>query len=201
MNLIVERGKPYEYRDLDTGEKFFSVTQVRNIMWDGLSRVPFAVLEAARERGQRLHQYFALALGAQVDACAYPDRLRGLEGYCQAIDSWIEEWKPIPHTVEEPSCNRKLGIAGTRDADVTLADALGTIDIVDLKSGEPTPTDPVQLLAYHTMEGCTTRKRLFDLYIREDGTKEFKQIKPILHQSDWATFQNAIQVLKWRAGR
>lgn len=200
MNLIVERGKPYEYRDADTGEQFFSVTQVRNIMWDGLSKVPFAVLEAARERGQKLHHYFALVLGSIVGACEEPAHLDGLEGYCRAIDQWRLDWKPIPKTIEERSCNRKLGIAGTRDADIDL-DLAGIDNIVDLKSGEPTPTDPVQLIAYKSMEGCERHRHLFDLYVRDDGTYQFKEIKPILHQSDWATFQNAIQVLRWRATR
>lgn len=200
MNLIVQRGKPYEYRDEETGERYFSVTQVRKVMWDGMDRIPYAVLEKARERGERLHTYFALLMGSMAKVCPEPEPLPDLSGYCRAIQQWALDVVPLPLLIEDPSVCRKLGIAGTSDL---LADLLANRGqyIIDLKTGEPTPTDPVQLLAYREMEGYQKVKGLFDLYVHADGTYDFKEVKPNLHQADWACFLNALQVLKWRTNK
>lgn len=198
MSLICERGKPYEYRDDTTGERFFSVTQVRTVMWDGFNKVPYHVLEEARIRGDALHVYFALRLGSLVGACERPDPLPQYDGYCRAIEAWIARDRPVPMAIEETSCNRKLGIAGTRDADVQIG---RQYDIVDLKTGAETPTDAVQLLAYHSMEGTERVTHLYDLRVYDDGTFDFEEVLPIKHQADWACFLNSLQVLKWRASR
>jgi len=202
MNLIVQRGKPYEYKDAETGEQFFSVSQVRKVMWDGFDKIPYAVLEAARERGERLHTYFALMMGSRVQVCQAPEPIAEYAGYCTAINKWIADYRPIPKAIEEPSVDRKLGTAGTRDLDVVLPDTKrNRFEITDLKTGEPIASDPVQLMAYGFMEGCERHDRKFDLYVHADGTYDFKEVKPILHQADWACFLNALQVLKWRTNK
>lgn len=202
MKLICERGQRYEYRHPETGECFFSVSQVRDVMWDGLRRVPYDTLEAARVRGELLHIYFSLKLGALRGICEAPEHLPQYRGYCLAIDTFMAEKRPWPVSVETSSFNRKLGVAGTRDADLRFPDTRpGKFDIVDLKTGEETPTDPIQIITYSKMEGCELCDRLFDLYVRADGTYELRPINPIKHLADEACFMNALQVLKWRAGR
>ncbi len=159
MTLITHRGQPHEYQDSETGEKFFSVSQVRDVMCNGFHHTPAEVLEAARRRGSTLHTYFMLMLGARAKACLSPIHLNGLEGYCEAIDRWMQDWKPIPRTIEEPSVNRKLGVAGTRDTDVDLVMHGRTYTaIVDLKTGAPTPTDAVQLRRIAKWRGASTSR-------------------------------------------
>ncbi len=51
------------------------------------------------------------------------------------------------------------------------------------------------------MEGCEHITRLYDLYVRPNGTYHFIEVSSIKHQADFAAFLNALQVLKWRVGR
>ena len=65
MNLIVHRGAPREYKDLDTGEEYFSVSQVLDVLEpDAFKYVSDEVLEATKRRGEKLHMFFSLILGA-----------------------------------------------------------------------------------------------------------------------------------------
>ena len=197
MNLIVQRGKAYEYRD-DAGNQYFSVSQVRKVVLDSYTGVPSSQLEPARQRGETLHQFFALLLGSRAQVCEKPERIDGLEGYCQAIEEWAERNAVRPLLIEEPSVNREYGFAGTPDALVEYGPKK-VVAIIDLKTGSPVPTESIQLLMYKKMEGYEKAKMLMDLYV--DGSGRFKEVERKTDMAGWAVALSAINILRWRAAQ
>ena len=192
MKLLCDRTARQHYRDPDTGKAYFSVSQVRAVMFDA-SRW---YTEESRRRGQLLHRRGAFCLGALRNLCPYPSAIPGLEGYCHSQDRFIEEFTPLPLKIEEPSCNPDLGLAGCPDF---LAEINGTVWLVDWKSGEETPTDPVQLLAYHSFDSYTGATVLADLYL--DATGKMPRIerrKKAKFARDWAVFLSALNLLRWQ---
>jgi hypothetical protein len=196
MNLIVQRGQAREYREEGTGIEFFSVTQVRRVIHDPYAGIPAETLETARVRGQRLHTRFWKVLAARGGYIERPAVLPEYKGYCRAMDTWADVNHVLPVLLEEKGVNRKLGYAGQIDAK-TLYSRRKTPTLVDLKTGEPSPTDPMQLLAYNEIK-IFKSQRLLDLYIREDGTyvEVWVTVKDKL--TEWPAFLHGLNVLKWR---
>lgn len=196
--LTAQRGQTREYRD-ETGAEFFSVTQIRRMAFDPYVGIPPATLEAARQRGTLLHRRFWKVLAAQnpLLGVSMPPVLPGLEGYCEAMDRWVREHHVQPVKLEEASCHRKMGYAGTADAQVWY-DSKRILTLMDLKTGEPTVTDPMQLLAYRQMDGYEGSRKLLDLYVRADGRaiERWVSVKDAAHQ--WAWLLAALGVLKGR---
>jgi hypothetical protein len=204
MKLTVHRGQPHEYFDHESGKHLFSVSQVRQVMWDGLSKVPKDILDAARIRGTLLHLRFAKCLYARAGVTTYPPVIPEYVGYCKSMDDWLDKHKVRPIVVEQKSANLELGYAGTIDAKL-LYDAKEIITGTDMKSGQPTPTDTAQLLAYKEMKGMKDAKQWLDLYLNPDGG-EAREVWLKPKPSDWAAFMNALASLKasvaleaWRA--
>lgn len=183
--LTVRRGDVYEYLEERTGLQCVSMTQVRRAMFDHYAAVPQHYLEAARKRGELLHVRFGLVLAAREGLCPHPEPLPMLEGYCQAMDCWADQAKARPIRIEEPSLNRKLRVAGCPDA-LCLCGSSEVLTLLDLKSGEPTKTDAIQLVGYHTFEDYEDAKDLIDLYIQPDGM--YKAVRRRRRAADWAIF-------------
>jgi hypothetical protein len=196
MNLITRRGEPCEYHDLDSGEDFFSVTQVRRCMHDSYADIPHDVLEPARLRGERLHTFFWKLLGYRAGVCDRPAVIPEYRGYCVAIDGWAMKHDIIPLEVEKKSANLKLGVAGCLDTRC-LYGPKRVVTLTDLKSGGETLTDAVQLLAYDTMEGNKSQQ-LLDLYVLEDGSYEERWVTNKDKRMQWPAFLNAVNLLRWR---
>lgn len=207
MKFTVHRGAPKEYRHLETGRELFSVSQVRKRMWDGFSRVPADVLEAARVRGKILHYRFARAMFAQVGLCPYPEIIPEYMGHCISMDDWFSKVKPIPHLIEQPSWNPALGIAGCADAKF-LYGPKQWLTIGDYKSGDETPTDSAQLIeGYGTMEDYKDARKFLDIYTDKMGGQA-REVWRTPNPHDRACFLNALQalkcdeqIMKWRNGR
>ena len=73
MDIITQRGEPYEYREVLDGQAsylYFSVTQIRRVIHDHYALIPEHVLLAAQFRGTLLHTRFWKLL-------AWRDGLRG----------------------------------------------------------------------------------------------------------------------------
>lgn len=198
MKLITHRGASYEYEEVDSGLKLFSVSQVRKVMLDSYVGIPESVLEPARMRGQILHTFFWKSLAAQAGLCEQPSILEAYEGRCRAILSWITKSQAYPIMLEEPSINRKLGIAGTPDAFVKYGPKQ-KLAIVDLKTGGPVATEAAQLLLYRSMEGYEGAKLLIDVYVGESG--EYREIQRQQDVAAWAAALSAINLLRWRANQ
>lgn len=197
MTLVTHRGEQYEYVEQETGAKLFSVTQIRRCAHDTYAGIPEHTLEAARHRGTLLHRRFWKVLGSRDELCHPPFVLPTLEGYCGAMDLWADTNQVQPVRLEEPSANLKLGYAGTPDAEVVYGPK-AVVVLVDLKSGAPTLTDPMQLLGYHKMTGYDGAQRLLDLYIRKDGTYKEVWVTAREKVTQWPAFINSLNLLTWR---
>lgn len=197
MRLTTRRGERHEYLDLEDDAKYFSVTQVRKVAKDVYQGIPEDVLEQARRRGQILHTYFWRYLGARDGHCEALPVIHGYEGYCQAIIKWADSNNVLPIRLEEASCNEELGYAGCPDA-LALYGPRSMVKLVDLKTGEPQVTDPMQLIAYKKMRGYGMAKEMLDLYVRQDGTYKEVTVTQAQQVRDWPAFTNALNLLKWR---
>jgi len=195
MKLKTERGAKQEYVDTDTGQRFFSVSQIRAVMFDPYGAVPQATLEAARVRGNALHRRFFFLLASRGGCCPHPEPIRGLEGFCAAMDAWADRYKVEPVKLEEASVCLKLGYAGTPDALVTYGPKR-VLAIVDLKTGDPVPTEAAQLQLYKRMDGYTEARTLIDLYVKEGGS--YKEVCRDSCPHDWAAALAALSLLRWR---
>ena len=195
--IVVERGKPKEYRDTETKEEGFSVSQIRRIAYDPYAGIPEQTLAAARHRGTLLHRRFWRMLAAQDQLLEAPAMIAGLEGYCLSMDRWIQAHRVQPVLLEVPSMNHSLGYGGTPDAGILYEENIAVL--TDLKTGAPTVTDPMQLIAYQKMEQYTGFKKLLDLYIQPDGKAAIERwITPAQRATQWPWFLSAIGVLKGR---
>lgn len=195
MNLVTHRGAPFEYEDTDTQTQLFSVTQIRKVAHDPYAGIPLVALELARRRGELLHTRFWKLLASRVGIGAHPEPLANLAHHCLQMDEWVVKNKVVPVCVEQRSCNLKLGYAGQIDAQVQYGPK-GLLTIVDLKTGAPNVTDPMQLIAYNQMDGLKS-ERLLDLYLTAEGVKEV-WTAPKDKMFHFAWFCNALGVLKGR---
>jgi len=196
MEISCTRGDAYEYH-VD-GIDLFSVSQVRKMAHDTYAGISEDVLEPARRRGALLHARFWRVLAAQDHLIDMPKPIVGLEGYCLSMDRWVAQNQVLPVKLEETSWCEKLGYAGTPDA-LVLIGPKPIPTIIDLKTGAPTKTDPMQLLAYQKMTGYEGAKELLDLYIQEDGS-DAKPVKvtPRMKATEWSWFLSALNLLKAR---
>jgi len=190
------RGARYEYHrgDID----LFSVSQVRKLAHDAYAGIPTELLVRAAQRGMKLHRRFWRVLAAKGGLMTWPEPIVGLEGYCASMDEWAVRSLVQPVLIEQPSWSAKFGYAGTPDALVRLW-AKQTLTLLDLKTGQPTVTDAMQLLAYQKMEGYEEAKSLLDLYIHADGSAATeKLVTPAMKATEWAWFLSALGVLQSR---
>lgn len=196
MKLECVRGRAKEYRDAESGESYYSCSQLLSVLDpDRFSRVGEQTLELARMRGTDLHKYFFYALAQHGGFIqTIPTHIGvGFEGYIAAIHAFIRKYDPKPLLIEDSSVNRQWGIAGTPDAKCFIQ---GRITLLDLKTGGHERVHEVQLNLYQTMEGYRDAERMATLYISGDGTFKFERVyKNPLHM---AAVQNALQVLRWR---
>ena len=198
MNLKCERGAPFEYTDLDTGRKYFSVSQCLAVLDPhAFDSVPPEVLEAARQRGTDLHLIFGLLLLSRLNLCEKPERPTGeLAGYFDGMEKFVAEHQPVPVRVEESSTNEKLGVAGTADCLVWLGKILV---LIDLKTGGKRAVHKTQLVAgYRPMNGYSDAKKMATLYVRADGTYKLDYVERVDEALHLAWFQAGLTVLNGR---
>ena len=196
MNLKTERGAPQEYVDLDTGRRFFSVTQVRQVIFNNTAMIPPDVLEVARHRGTLLHQRFWRLLASRVKLVDPPAIIPGLEGYCSGMDGWAEQHKVEPIEVEAKVIHHKLGYAGTLDAGIYYGVKSWKV-LMDLKTGQRNCTDPMQLLAYREANE-RQYSRMLDLYLFANGSIHEQWVTIEDKLTHWPGFLNGLSVLQWR---
>ena len=197
MNLVQQRGKPFEYFEQDEKLSLLSVSQLRNAMFESCAGVPKETLAAASQRGTALHRYFFFVLASRSGHCQKPQPLVGLEGFCSAIDQWANDMNVKPVLLEHPSLCRKHGYAGTPDA-LVVAGPRKTLTLVDLKTGSvDVPTETAQLLLYKQMEGYEKTKRLILLKINREGKSKEVEVKS--DPRALAAALCAIGILRWRA--
>ena len=198
MSLCCIRGAIHEYQDRDTLKKYFSVSQVLTVLDPGAFKgIDPYVLAAAQDRGKDLHILFAVSLLSVVKVSSPPIRPNGIIGrYCDAIDKFIRERRPIPIRIEESSVNEKLGYAGTADTECQL-DETPEHWIIDLKTGPERAVHSAQLIGgYKRLKGYEKAKRFGSLYIRRDGT--YTLVEHTHNHVDQAWFDAGLSVLNGR---
>lgn len=196
MPLICRRGATFEYEEPERQLKLFSVSQVRRVMDDPFRYAKQDDLELARIRGNAVDHYFSMLLLSRAGCAPVPVPAVGYEGYCESVQRWVEAKKIEPIRVQEPSLNAKCRVAGTPEAQIRYGPKR-IVTIPDCKTGIPTKTDGVQLLAYKTFEDYTDTRLLLDLYAQADGSmaeEEERQPDP----RAWAAFVGALAILHWR---
>ncbi|MBF0260251.1 MAG: hypothetical protein HQL97_00260 [Magnetococcales bacterium] len=196
MKLITRRGEPFEYFEETERLDLFSVSQGRKEAFNSFRGVQPDILEAARVRGTILHKRFFFAMAHCAGLCEYPKRIELYGGYCDSMDRWIDEAKPKPVKLEAAGLNRRYLYAGTRDADILYMGS--DLTIMDLKSGVPTCTDEMQLIAYDHMDGCKAERHL-DVYLDKNGGRAKEAwVERSEMAAHWAGFLNALSMLRWR---
>ena len=122
MSFRVTRGQPHEYEEIETGQRFWSCSQVLKVLDpDVYEMVDDAVLEAASARGVNLHKIWFYWLASLKGLCAVPPRPNEFGGYYDALGKFIADYRPEPILLEESSCDRKRGVAGTPDGKLFIA--------------------------------------------------------------------------------
>lgn len=199
-----DRSRPQHYFDELTGKRYWSVSEVRKVAYDSYAGIPESVLEPARVRGTILHRRFFFAMASLEGLCPYPVVIPQYEGYCQSMDRWIEKRKPTRIKLESSSCCPRYGYAGTPDAllefgmPVSRKKMAPRLVLMDLKTGDPTRTDAMQLVSYSHMDEYGANE-LLDVYLDADGGEAKEQfVTKGQRGTEWAAFLNALSLLRWR---
>lgn len=143
------------------------------------------------DRGQDIHDIFALAVGHANGLCDPPDVPESYAGHYRGILNWIEFAKPRPSGLERTMKHATLPYAGRMDFIGMIKEDFG---VLDLKSGVPAAWHRLQLHGYQKMTDKAAK--MWVLYVKDDGT--FKQVTVKPSARDWAAFQNGLSILQWR---
>ena len=183
--LSVDRAKPRQYGDAEG--RYWSVSQVCDVVSGGCDYYA----PGAAERGQDVHLIFALAVGHSAGLCEAPEVPEAYGGYYKAMLDFIAWAKPVPSAIERTMKHKTYPYAGKPDFIGSIGEEFG---VLDLKSGAPAKWHSVQIHGYQKM--LDKAAKMWILYISDNGTFQFKTIKPSAR--DWAVFQNGLSILEWR---
>jgi hypothetical protein len=168
-----------------------SVTQVLEPleMFDG---IPAHVLEAARERGQFVHE--AMALLAR-DALDWSSLDLDIVPYVEGGKRFLEESGAIVIASEMRVACARIRCAGTFDL---LAHLRDTECLIEFKATAALPrTVGPQTAAYdrlyQSMRGGRPRKR----YCVQLKPGDYK-VHPLTDPADWSVFQSCLNIHHWR---
>ncbi len=172
--------------------KIFSVTEVLRPFAD-FSNVPQAALEAAAERGRRIHAAAAARLSGVFQVTPLEP---GDEGYIRSLDAWVKEMVRDVIDVEPELVDEALGFKGHPDLVCRLVS--GDVAVVDYKTpAVESPTWRAQLAAYRHLvskayAGRGVRSPLaLALMLRADGGMP----KAIIYRSSDRDFQAFLAAL------
>jgi hypothetical protein len=212
MELSIERGARYEYRDTLTSLGFYSASQLLAVVSNDYEGIPAAIMRRAAWRGTELHYLFAMLQYARKGVADFPERPEGeLAGYFDAMVKFCDEWNPDPILIEFPSIFLPYRIAGTPDfLGLVGKPARRILTLIDLKStAAKHRSHRVQLAIYRKLTGYEGAKELRVLYVHEDGSYEFVRVVPdpadeavIIHAinllNDPTNEEAAMNIIQWR---
>lgn len=185
--ISCDRSKQRHYVDMETIQRLFSVSQVLDVVTGGCGYYA----PGSAERGQDLHDIFALTLGYVWGRSGKPDVPDEYQGYYRAMSLWIDQARPQPMMLEQTLRHKVYPYAGRVDYVGLIGQDYG---VLDLKTGHPAKWHSVQIHAYQKM--LDKASRMWILYIQDNG--EFKQVSVKPSAKDWAVFQNGLSILQWR---
>lgn len=197
MKLLIDRTAAQHYEDPATGLRYFSWSQVADVLDPhAYTSIEPKVLAASRMRGTRLHFLFAFLLAHRAGLCEPPDVPVEWQGYYAAMARWAASHQVRPVLLEESSIHPKMGYAGTPDAKV-LCGPQEIVTLVDLKTGSiRSRLHRVQVQAYREMDGYSDCQSMQVLYIQPDAGYEAVTVRK--DPADWAWFQCGLGVLRGR---
>lgn len=174
------------------------VSDVLKVLDHTYGNVPAHVLTNAAERGERLHRLCLSALASLDGLCSMPTNI--LTSDMNAFDAfrqWVEIHRIEPIAVEQSSICRLHRYRGTPDALVKYGSA-GIPTLIDLKfTASILPINRVQIQAYGKLDLYEEAKQLLLLHI-DPITGHLRKIIVKHNSRDWAAFQNALSVWRWR---
>lgn len=186
--MIEFNAERHEYR-LD-GKLLPSVTAVLSIVND-FDRIPRAILENARDRGERLHKAVNLYNRDDLDMDSIDDETR------EDVHAWarfLRESGAVVIASESPVYHEQFGYAGTPDV---VLDWNGRIVIPDLKSTYSVPrTVGAQTAAYaeaYRSMHAGRRPERYCIHVKDGNYKAHKRNDP----ADWALFLSCLNVHKF----
>lgn len=185
--LTCDRTQSKHYGDTNTRERFFSVSQVCEVV---AGKCDFYA-PGSSERGTDVHDVFALAVGHHAGLCEPPDVPAEYDGYYRAILKWITQANPRPSSIERMRRHPVYPYAGKPDFIGMIGERFG---VLDLKTGVWAKWHRVQITAYQRM--LDKAARMWILYVDAEGN--FKQVSVKPNPRDWAAFTNGLSVLQWR---
>lgn len=170
------------------GNRYPSVTRILNKYTD-FSRVPAHRLQAAADKGKRVHAVCASI--AQGNFAAYED---DIAGYVKSFERWMDTIKPNVLLVEQELVSDIYQFMGHPDLVIEWEDGIGKIGVIDLKTPQIiSKTWEPQIAAY---------TYLADAYLETSCTKNgFLRLSPkgdmprftqIRHIEGLAVFFNAL---------
>jgi len=175
----------HSYRTPD-GVRLTSVTQA--LVQAGIIDTTWFT-ESAAWRGSVVHRCCELwDKGKLVESSVDPSVM----GY---LDAWREACYALgikPVAVEVPAFHAGLLYAGTPD--VVTNDG-----VFDRKTGALSAWHALQLAGYVHLGDNPRTKRRFAVQLKENGRYSIKMFKPQDLATDWAVFQSALNVAKWKA--
>lgn len=174
-----------------------SVTQILAPLND-FARVPFDVLEFARERGSAVHAAIALAQADDLDEDSLDPVI---VPYVAGWRLFMEETRFVAEEWERPLYHPRYRYAGTFDA----AGLLGkTRAVVDFKTGLEVPLSVgPQLAAYQQLINTERQGRnpvlaRYACQLPGDGGYRLEQFT---RPDDWVAFQSLLNLFRWRQFR
>lgn len=198
MNLVVTRGAPREYFDVDSQRLNFSASQILAVLDPhAFDDVDYETLEGAQYRGRRVHTLFARLLAWKAGLMLQPTCDSGYQGYYDSMLALIEAERLEPLLVEHKDMDPKLPIAGTFDAKV-LWGRERIITLTDLKTGKQRRrAHKVQLQLYRRFPSCQDVKKMATIYAQKDGSKaQVEWVKRSAEDEAWML--NSLYVLMGR---
>lgn len=168
-----------------------SVTQVLEPldMFDG---IPAYALEAARERGQFVHEAMALLVRDALDWSSLDVEILP---YIEGGSRFLAESGCVVLASEQRVACAKIGCAGTFDLLAHLRDAECLIEF-KATAALPRSVGP-QTAAYErlyqAMHGGRTRKR----YCVQLKPRDYR-VYPLTDPADWSVFQSCLNIHHWR---
>jgi hypothetical protein len=173
------------------GKEVPSVTTVLQSleMFDG---IPFHILDAARERGQFVHEAMALLVRGQLDWSSVD---LSLLPYIEGGKRFLDESGIVVIASELPMGCAKLRYAGTLDIYGELRNSECIIDFKATAAVPPTvgPQTAAYDRLYQSKFGGKARKR-YCVQLRPGDYR----IHPLTDPADWSVFQSALNIHHWR---
>lgn len=186
--ITCDRSAKRHYGDDTESFRRWSVSQVCAVLAGERTYAP-----GADERGQDVHDIFALAVGHYAGLCVEPEVPEQYAGYYCGMQVWIATNKPHPAQfgIERMMKHATLPYAGRMDFVGSIGPDFG---VLDLKTGAKEKWHLVQVHGYQKL--LDKAAKMWLLYINAEGAINFKKVA--FDPRHWSGFQNGLSVLQWR---